>query len=122
MKSKKLINSFQYAFNGIQSAFQTERNMRIHFGFMIVVIANGILLKISIQEWIICIVCFACVIGAEMFNTAIEKAVDLAMPKRNENAKLAKDISAGAVLVFAIGSIIIGLMIFIPRLIDIFKL
>ena len=122
MKTKKLINSFKYAFTGIKSAFKTEQNMKIHFTIMTLVIVLGIFLHISIQEWIICVGCFACVIGAEMFNTAIEKVVDLASPEKNEIAKLAKDISAGAVLIFAIGSAIIGLLIFVPKVIYILGL
>ena len=116
MNTKKLINSFKYAFMGIKSAFRTEQNMKIHFAIMVLVILSGIFLHIDIKEWITCVGCFACVIGAEMFNTAIEKTVDLASPEKNEIAKLAKDISAGAVLVFAIGSAIIGLLIFVPKL------
>lgn len=122
MKNKNLINSFKYAFTGIKGAFKTERNMKIHFSVMLLVIISGILFKISITEWLICISCFALVIGAEMFNTAIEKVVDLASPEKNELAKLAKDVSAGGVLIFAIGSAIIGALIFIPKIIYVFWL
>ena len=113
---KKIVNSFRYAIQGIISGFKSERNMKIHITFMILVIIAGILLKISKTEWIICIILFAMVIGAEMFNTAIETVVDIAMPERNEKAKIAKDVSAGAVLVMAIASAIIGLMIFLPKI------
>lgn len=78
----------------------------------------GIFLKISKQEWVTCIILFCLVIGSEMMNTAIEYTVNLAMPEKNEIAKKAKDISAGAVLIFAIGSAIIGLIIFIPKIIN----
>ena len=69
------------------------------------------------MEWIVCICLFVLVIGGELFNTAIEIAVDLAMPKINDNAKKSKDIAAGGVLVLVIGSAIIGLIIFIPKII-----
>ena len=118
VKTKKIANSFKYAGEGIISAFKTERNMKIHVAIMLMVILAGIILKINIYEWIICIVCFMAVIGGELFNTAIETTVNIAMPERNEKAKLAKDISAGAVLVLAIGSAIIGLIIFIPKIIE----
>ena len=118
MKNKKLINSFKYAFTGMWSAYKSERNMKIHIAVAILVILFGIFLQISTYEWLACIVCFAMVIGAEMFNTAIETVVDIAMPKKDERAKKAKDVAAGAVLVFAIGSAIIGSIIFIPKLID----
>lgn len=70
------------------------------------------------MEWIVCICLFVLVIGGELFNTVIEIAVDLAMPKINDNAKKSKDIAAGGVLVLAIGSAIIGLIIFIPKIIN----
>lgn len=120
-RMKKLLNSFKYAFVGINSAFKTERNMKIHVAIMLLVIVLGFLLKIKVWEWIVCISCFVLVIGGELFNTAIELTVDLAMPKFHEKAKLAKDISAGGVLVLAIGSLIIGLMIFLPKILFLFK-
>ncbi len=119
MKNKKLINSFKYAFSGIATAFKSEKNMKIHFIMMMLVIIFGILLKISLNEWLVCIMLFCMVIGSEMINTAVENVVNLAMPTKNEVAKNAKDISAGAVLVFAIGSAIIGLIIFIPKIINV---
>ncbi len=121
MKNIKIINSFKYAIEGIKSSLKTERNLKIHFVFMILVIICGIIFKISLLEWLICISLFALVISAELFNTAIEITVDLAMPKINPKAKLAKDISAGAVLVTAFLSAIIGLIIFIPKLIALIK-
>ena len=120
MKNKKLINSFKYAFSGIISAFKTERNMKIHVSVMILVILCGIIFKLETWEWIVCICLFALVIGGELFNTTIEIVVDLAMPKINDKAKKSKDIAAGGVLVLAIGSAIIGLIIFIPKIINLF--
>lgn len=116
-KSKNVISSFKYAFQGMFSALKTERNLKIHVTIMILVIIAGIVLKISKIEWIICIILFGLVIGGEMFNSAIETVVDIAMPDINSKAKFAKDAAAGAVLVFAIASAIIGFMIFGPKLI-----
>ena len=107
MKNKKLINSFKYAFTGMWSAYKSERNMKIHIAVAILVILFGVFLQISTYEWLACIVCFAMVIGAEMFNTAIETVVDIAMPKKDERAKKAKDVAAGGVLFFSICSSII---------------
>lgn len=114
---KKLINSFKYALEGFVSSFKTERNMKIHVLAMILVIALGWYLKLSLIEW--CFITFAIVlvIGSELFNTAIETIVDMISPEKNPKAKLAKDISAAAVLAFAIGAAIIGMIIFIPKLI-----
>lgn len=116
-KSKNVISSFKYAFQGMFSALKTERNLKIHVTIMILVIIAGIVLKISKIEWIICIILFGLVIGGEMLNSAIETVVDIAMPDINSKAKFAKDAAAGAVLVFAIASAIIGFMIFGPKLI-----
>ena len=118
-KIKSLVNSFGYAIEGIWSSFRTERNMKIHDFIMILVVLLGIFLHISVTEWMICIILFALVIGAELFNTAIEAVVDMISLEKSSQAKLAKDVSAGAVLVFAIASIIVGLIIFVPKIIDI---
>ena len=117
MKNKKLINSFKCAIQGIKQAVKTERNVKIHINIMIIVIIAGIVLKINTQEWIICIILFGLVISLELVNSAIEATVDIAMPEINEKAKVAKDVAAGAVLVSAIASAIIGLIIFIPKVI-----
>lgn len=116
-KTKKILNSFKYAFQGIITSFKTERNMKIHVCTMILVIIAGIVLGLSKVEWCICIILFALVITAELFNTAIETVVDMITTEKNEKAKIAKDIAAGAVLVVAIGSGIVGIMIFIPKVI-----
>ena len=118
VKTKKLISSFKYAFQGLYSSFKTERNMKIHILIMIIVIIFGIILKINYKEWIICTILFAIVLSGELFNTAIERVVDIVMPYRDKKAKLAKDISASAVLVLAIGASIVGLIIFIPKIVN----
>lgn len=115
-KSKKLINSFKYAIQGILSSFKTERNMKIHIFIMILVIIAGFILKINKYEWIACILCFAIVISGELFNTAIETVVNMVMPYKNDKAKIAKDIAAGAVLTLAIGAAVIGVIIFVPKI------
>lgn len=119
MKNKKFLNSFKYAFNGIITSFRTEKNMKIHILMMLLVAIAGIILKISVIEWIICIILFAIVISAELFNTAIETVVNMITMEKNKKAKIAKDVSAGAVLVTAIGSAIVGLIIFIPKVVNI---
>ena len=118
VKTKKLINSFKYAMQGFLMSFRKERNMKIHIFILITVIILGFLLKISKAEWIICIILFGIVIAGEMFNTAIETTVDIAMPYKNPKAKIAKDVSAGGVLILAITSAVIGCMIFIPKIIE----
>lgn len=117
---KNLLNSFKYAFIGIASAFKTERNMKIHVAIMVLVVIFGFFFHLTIDEWFHCIIWIVMVISAEMMNTAIETTVDLAMPKFHEKAKLAKDISAGGVLIVAIGAVVTGIMIFLPKIINIF--
>lgn len=117
---KSLGNSFKYAFQGIWASFNSERNMKIHVFMMIFVILCGLLLNINSGEWITCLILFALVIGAELFNTAIEAVVDMISLEKSPQAKLAKDISAGAVLVFAMASALIGLLIFVPKILELF--
>ena len=117
---KKLLKSFKYAFDGIYTGIKEEQNMKIHITIMILVIIFGIILKISKAEWIIFIILFGLVISMELINTAIENTVDLITKEKNEQAKIAKDVAAGAVLVSAIASAIIGLIIFVPKILLIF--
>ena len=117
---KSLGNSFKYAFQGIWASFNSERNMKIHVFMMIFVILCGLLLNINLGEWITCLILFALVIGAELFNTAIEAVVDMISLEKSPQAKLAKDISAGAVLVFSMASALIGLLIFVPKILELF--
>lgn len=112
---KKRIRSFGYAGQGIKVVFGSEPNMRIHIGIAILVVSCGFIFSISITEWIECLLCIGLVFGMEMMNTAIENVVDLASPKLHPLAGKAKDIAAGAVLICAIISVIIGLLIFVPK-------
>lgn len=120
VETKRLVHSFKYAGTGIFTSLKKEKNMKIHFIAMLVVTVLGIVLKISSFEWIACVILFAGVIGSEMFNTAIETVVDMVMPYKNDKAKIAKDVAAGGVLVWAIASVIIAGIIFIPKIIDLF--
>jgi diacylglycerol kinase len=112
---KKIKNSFKYAIQGIFTSFQTEKNMKIHVIIAILVTIAGIIFQISKAEWMVCILLFSMVIAGELFNTSIETVVDMIMPEKNEKAKVAKDVAAGAVFILAMGAAIIGLMIFIPK-------
>jgi len=111
----KRLQSFGYAFRGIRDVFGSEANMKIHIGITILVILCGAFFEISLTEWMFCLLCIGLVVGAEMMNTAIENVVDLASPEQHPLAGKAKDIAAGAVLICAIVSVIIGLLIFLPK-------
>ena len=112
----KFIASFKFAFSGLWYALRTQRNARIHVGFAILAILMGMVLRISTVEFALVFVAIASVFIAEMFNTVIEICIDLASPDYHPLAKIAKDVAAGAVLLSAMLSIVIGLYIFIPHL------
>ena len=96
------------------------RNFKIHLFFTFLVIVGGFYFRISVFEWLICLVFIALVISLELINTAIEETVNLAMPNIHPVAKIAKDVAASGVLISAIISVIVGFIIFLPKIIDMF--
>ncbi|MER2125751.1 diacylglycerol kinase family protein [Solibacillus sp.] len=114
MNARKFLKSFRYAVEGILTAAM-EQNLRFHILSAVIVVLAGLLTGLSTTEWFMITIVIALVIGAELFNSAIERVVDLASPEIHPLAKQAKDIAAGAVLVFAVASVIIGLLIFLPK-------
>ena len=92
--------------------------MKIHVAILCLVVLGGVFFQITTNEWLICMILFGLVLSAELMNTAIETTIDLCMPNIHPKAKLAKDTAAGAVLVLAMISAMIGFLIFIPKLID----
>ena len=117
-KEKPLLKTLSYGFDGIFYTLRHERNMVIHFLVMILVIIAGIVFKITFVEWGICFVLFALVLSLELMNTALENVVDLVTEEKKAKAKVAKDAAAGAVLVAALFAVIIGISIFLPRLLN----
>lgn len=115
-QKEKLHKSFGYAFEGIINTILHERNMQIHCCVTIMVVIFGFILRISMIEWMICLILFALVLSLELVNTALEAVVDLATSERKPLAKKAKDAAAGAVLVSAIIAAILGGIIFFPKL------
>jgi undecaprenol kinase len=113
----KLFRSFAYAFAGIWAGLKQERNLQIHFGISMAVILLGFFLHISAVEWLFIFLSIGGMLAAELMNSAIERVVDLVTSEYHPLAKQAKDMAAGAVLLFAITSVVIGLVIFSPRLI-----
>lgn len=113
---RKFIRGFVYALNGIWHAAATQLNFRVHLVAAVVAVVLGYALHISTGEWLWIILCIAMVLVAELFNTALEFLTDLVSPEYNKKAGLVKDMSAGAVLITAICALIIGLIIFVPKL------
>lgn len=116
-KNKKapILKSFGYAFEGIYTCIKKERNMKIHCVMAVLVVAAGVIFKISVIEWCICFLLFGLIWALELANTSIEAVVDLVTDEKKPLAKLAKDSAAGAVLAASIMAAIIGLIIFIPK-------
>ncbi len=111
-----LVSSFRYAFAGLWWTLKTQRNMRIHVGLGAIAFGLALLLRFSSDELALLLVMTTLVLVLEMVNTVVEAAVDLASPDYHPLAKVAKDVAAGAVLVSAIGSILVGLLLFVPHL------
>jgi diacylglycerol kinase (ATP) len=113
------LRSFGHAFRGLAILLRSQHNARIHAVATILVVAAAALFGFSPAEWALIALAIVCVWAAEALNTSIEFLVDLASPDRHPLAAKAKDVAAGAVLVAAIGSLIVGALVFGPH---IFKL
>ncbi|PLX01973.1 MAG: diacylglycerol kinase, partial [Marinilabiliales bacterium] len=109
---KRRLQSFTYAFKGIVYALKSQHNLWIHLTASILVIVFGFYFQINSYEWFAVVLCIGFVISAEIFNSAIEALTDLASPDYNKKAGLVKDMAAGAVLISAIISAVIGLIVF----------
>lgn len=117
---KRFFKSFKYALSGIKKAYQTEQNLVIHTIATFLVLGLSWYFKISTIELMFIIFAIGLVITLELINTAIENTVDMAMPNMHPLAKNAKDIASSAVLVASITALIIGLIVFVPRIIKLF--
>jgi diacylglycerol kinase (ATP) len=117
---KKLFRSFGFAFNGIHDLIQSEQNARVHLFMSFCVIVAGFLFGLSAMEWCMVALCIGMVFAAEAFNTVIEKLTDHLFPHRHETARVAKDIAAGAVLFTAVMAAVCGILIFLPKLMNLF--
>lgn len=113
---KKIIRSFKPAIAGIAAAFRSQLNFKVHALIAIAVLFLSYFLHLSPIEWCIILFCIGSVFVSELINTSLEVTVDIASPHIQDKAGLAKDLAAGAVLVSAIVSAIIGLIIFIPKI------
>jgi diacylglycerol kinase (ATP) len=112
------IKSFKFAFNGLAYFFKTEKKAWIHTGLAFLAITMGLLLSLSPHEW--CLITFAilCVLVTEIFNSTIENLVDLIHPEKAIKAGNIKDMAAGAVLFSAVGAFVVGLIIYLPKIIS----
>jgi diacylglycerol kinase (ATP) len=121
-RAKSLWASFGYAWQGLRHSFLTQRNFRIHVAAAIVALVVGLVLRFSPAEWAMVALVVVVVLAAEMVNTMVEALVDLVSPRYHPLAKVAKDVAAGVVLLTAIGAVVIGLLLFGPRFLAMFRL
>jgi len=113
-----LLRSFGYAFAGIAYIVRTQRNARIELAVGVLAIALAVWLGLSPLEWAVLAITIALVLALEWINTSLELAVSLASPERHPSAKAAKDVAAACVLLGAITSVVVGLLLFAPRLVS----
>jgi diacylglycerol kinase len=117
IKSPNLISSFRNAFSGLWYALRTQRNAQIHLLATVLVILAGFWLSLGVEQWCLLILAMGMVWMAELSNTAIESAVDLACQTYNPLAKIAKDVKAAVVVIAAITAILVGVLILGPALV-----
>ena len=117
----KRLKSFTYAFNGLRILLKEEHNSRIHLFATICVVVAGFVFHISPLEWVAVVFAIGMVFGGEIFNSSIEDLADVVCMERDERIKKVKDLSAAAVLVSALTALAIGLIIFIPKIVTLFR-
>jgi len=121
INNKSIITSFKVAFEGIYYALKYNRNIRIHFIAAFLVIIASVYFKVNAFEMGILGVMILLVICAEMINTAIEEVINLLINEHRREAKIAKDVSAGMVLLTVMGSVIVGVLVFTPHILKLLK-
>ena len=119
-KNKNFISALKNALNGIIYIIKNEMNIKIELLITVIVIIAGFVFKISILEWEILILTIGFVIFAEILNSVIEKIVDFITEDYNEKAKIIKDMSAGFVTVNSLVSVIIGILMFLPKILQLY--
>ncbi|QQG42115.1 MAG: diacylglycerol kinase family protein [Candidatus Woesebacteria bacterium] len=111
-----LLKSFRFAINGLKGVILQERNFKIQLFIGMLAVILGFALKLNLSEWLNLVAIITLVLILELVNTSIEEIVDLISPEFREKAKIAKDVAAACVLVASMGSIIIGALLFLPKL------
>lgn len=117
---KRLIKSFGHAFSGIFVFFRKEKNGQIQLFFAVLAIVLGFSFQINKLEWIAILFCIGGVLSLEMVNSVIERIMDLLHPEKSERVKRIKDMAAGAVLLFTGIALLVGVLVFGPKLIELF--
>lgn len=118
---KKIIRPFWWAIQGLYNSWRQEKHLRFHTFAAIVVVAVGVWVDLTVEEWAIVWLSIGMVFVAEIINSAIEQLADMIQPDQDARIKYIKDASAGAVLVSAIIAAGIGLMVLVPKLLAVFR-
>ena len=118
---KRFLYSIKYSIQGIIHTYTKEQSLVIHLLVSILVITMGFVFKINTMEWIISLIFLGAVIALELLNTAMEAAIDLATKEYNELARIAKDCGSAAVFIMSFLGFIVGLLIYIPKIIELFN-
>lgn len=116
MKINKLIHSFEFAFQGLKFAVLLDQNVRFHLIVGTLVLIVSLLLNVPKSELLFVIFAIFFVVITEMMNTAIEEMTNLILKEHSQEAKIAKDVAAGAVLLAAIFAVIVGVIVLVPNL------
>lgn len=116
MSKKSHAISFHHAWDGLTHAFSTQPNFGIHLFLSSLAVIGGLYFRISTTEWLIIFLTIATGLVIELVNTAIESTVDLITSKRHPIAKIAKDTSAAAMLIYAVGAVVVASVIFLPKI------
>ena len=117
---KKFINSFVYPIKGLKYAYRNKQNLAVDVGIAILVVILGLIFKVSAIEWTVLALTIGLVIACELINTSIEAVVDLVTEDYHPLAKVAKDTSAAAVFIFAVVAVIVGIIVFLPKIMLLF--
>lgn len=112
-----IIKSFPFAIDGLVTAFKNEPNFRVHTTFALTAVFFGVVLKLTSVEMAVLVITIGLVITLELINTMLEALVNLVSPEIKPQAKIAKDVSAAAVLISAITAVIVGILLFVPKLV-----
>ena len=114
----KRIKSFGFAFNGLKVMIKEEHNFRIHMLATFGVLMAGFAFHLSVNEWIAIVFSIGLVLALETINSSIEKIADFISPDKNEKIKIIKDLAAAGVLISAITAFTVGLIIFLPKILN----
>jgi len=117
---KRFLHSFKFSFEGIKYAVYNEVNIFVMIIMAIIAIVLGIMLKISYVECLVVVLLIGVILSLELVNTSVEAVVDLVTSDKKPLAKVAKDCASGAVSIMSVVAVILGLMIYLPKIIELF--